>query len=161
RILYVNDAFCKMTGYKKEEVIGKTPRILQGPKSDFKALKRLRKALDNWQPCEIETINYKKNGEEFWINFHVVPVADESGWYTHWIAIERDVTEQKNQEAERKLFAKMCDAINAPAPTGQCLSEMLRLLLEHTGLDMAEAWLTNIDNRKLKLMARQWTDENL
>ncbi len=100
RILYVNDAFTKITGYTPEEVIGKTPRILQGPKSDKSELKRLGEAIRKWKPCEITTINYKKNGEEFWVNFSVTPVANEKGWYTHWIAIERDVTAQKKQEKE-------------------------------------------------------------
>ena len=100
RILYVNDAFTKMTGYTAEEVIGKTPRILQGPKSDKAELKRLSEAIRKWQPCEITTINYKKNGEEHWVNFSVNPVANEKGEYTHWISIERDVTSQKKQEKE-------------------------------------------------------------
>ena len=98
KILYVNDAFTKMTGYTPEEVIGKTPRILQGPKSDKAELKRLGQAVRRWESCEITTINYKKNGEEFWINFTLTPVADENGWFTHWIAIERDVTERKLAE---------------------------------------------------------------
>ncbi len=100
KIVYVNKAFTTMTGYTAEEVIGKTPRILQGPKSDKKELERLSKALRNWESCEITTINYKKNGDEFWINFSVTPVADEKGWFTHWIAIERDITEKVNYEKE-------------------------------------------------------------
>ncbi len=95
RIVYVNEAFTKMTGYTAAEVIGKTPRILQGTETDKNELKRLSEALKNWQPCEITIINYKKNGEEFWINISVTPVADEKGWFTHWIAVERDVTEAK------------------------------------------------------------------
>ena len=102
RIIYVNDSFTKMTGYTAAEVIGKTPRILQGPKSDEKELAKLSKAIRNWEPYEITTINYKKNGDEFWVNFSVVPVADEKGWYTHWISIERDVTESKI--AKQKLI---------------------------------------------------------
>lgn len=102
RIIYVNEAFTKMTGYSADEVIGKTPRILQGPLSDKSELKRLSIALSKWETCEITTINYKKNGEPFWIDFSVIPVANETGWYTHWIAIERDVTEQKKAEAELK-----------------------------------------------------------
>ena len=100
RILYVNDAFTKMTGYSSEEVIGKTPRILQGPKLDKAELKRLSEAIRRWEACEITTINYKKNGEEFWINFTLTPVANEKGWYTHWIAVERDITDRKLAEIQ-------------------------------------------------------------
>ena len=102
KIIYVNEAFTKMTGYTAAEVFGKTPRILQGPKSDKEELAKLSKAIRNWEPYEITTINYTKSGEEFCINFTVTPVADEKGWYTHWIAIERDVTE--SIEAKEKLI---------------------------------------------------------
>jgi PAS domain S-box-containing protein len=92
KILYVNEAFTKMTGYSSQEVIGKTPRILQGPKSDTIELKRLSDAIKRWESCEITIVNYKKNGDEYWVNFSISPVANERGWHTHWIAIERDVT---------------------------------------------------------------------
>jgi PAS domain S-box-containing protein len=98
KIIYVNKAFSEMTGYSAKEIIGKTPRILQGPDSDYEELSKLGQSLRKWEPYEITTINYKKNGEPFWINFTVNPVANEKGWYTHWIAIERDVTKSKQVE---------------------------------------------------------------
>ncbi len=104
KIIYVNDAFTRMTGYTKEEVIGKTPRILQGELSDYTELKKLSAALKEWKSFEIEIINYKKNGEPFWVNFSVVPIADEKGWYTHWISIQRETTDRRQKEEERKLL---------------------------------------------------------
>lgn len=102
RIVYVNDAFTRMTGYSAEEVIGKSPRILQGSKTDKSELKRMKESMKKWKACEITVINYKKNGEEFWVTFSINPIADKTGWYTHWIAIERDVTQQKLNEQERE-----------------------------------------------------------
>jgi PAS domain S-box-containing protein len=95
KIIFVNEAFTKMTGYTADEVLGKTPRILQGKNSDKDELVKLGRAMRNWQHYETTLINYKKCGEEYWVNFAVTPVANEKGIYTHWIAIERDVTEQK------------------------------------------------------------------
>jgi len=100
RILYVNDAFVRRTGFTREEAIGKTPRLLQGPKTQRDALDLIRAALKAWKPCRVELINYTKSGEEFWIELDVVPVADATGWFTHWIAVERDITERKRAEAD-------------------------------------------------------------
>jgi PAS domain S-box-containing protein len=110
RIIYVNDAFEKMTGYSPDEIIGKTPRILQGPKSDKAELKRLGDCIRRFETCEVAIINYKKNGEEFWVNFTVNAVANSDGKTTHYIAIERDVTDYKNEELQKTL---MTEAINA------------------------------------------------
>lgn len=98
RIIYVNEAFTKITGYSPEEVLGKTPRILQGPKTDSAELDKIRIALSRWESVTIEVINYRKNGSEYWNEFSIVPVADRTGWYTHWIAIQRDTTERKQAE---------------------------------------------------------------
>lgn len=102
KIVYVNRAFTKMTGYSREEVLGKSPRFLQGSKTNNEELKKLRKAVENWESCEVEIINYKKSGEPFWMNLAIAPVMDSMGIYTHWISIERDITERMRhiQEVE-------------------------------------------------------------
>jgi PAS domain S-box-containing protein len=105
-IIFVNKAFTSMTGYTAEEVIGKTPRILQGPKTDKAELKKLGEALRRWESCEITVVNYRKNGEEFWMNMSISPVADANGWFTHWISIERDVTERVLSEIKLKELNK-------------------------------------------------------
>ena len=64
-IVYVNEGFTHMTGYTKEEVIGKTPRILQGPKTDRAILERLKRRLIEGQAFFGHTINYRKDGTEF------------------------------------------------------------------------------------------------
>jgi PAS domain S-box-containing protein len=98
RILYVNEAFTRITGYQPHEVLGKTPRILQGPKTDRAELDKIRLALSRWEPVTVEVINYRKDGTEFWNEFSIVPVANNQGWYTHWIAVQRDTTGRKQAE---------------------------------------------------------------
>ncbi len=68
----------------------KTPA---GPRSD-----KLRYALEHWQAVEVELLNQRKDGSEFWVELSVVPVADESGCYTHWISVQRDISERKRAE---------------------------------------------------------------
>jgi len=98
RILYCNAAFTRATGYGEAEVLGKTPRLLQGPKTCPEARARIREALAAWRPIEIEMVNYRKDGSEFLVELSIVPVADETGWFTHWVSVQRDVTERKAAE---------------------------------------------------------------
>ena len=160
RILYVNEAFTKMTGYTAADVIGKTPRILQGPKSDRAELKRLSEAIRKWESCEISTINYKKNGEEFWINCTLTPVANEKGWYTHWIAIERDVTVRKNEELQNKLIADISSIFSEPLKLYETLDRALRFISNFGDFCFAEAWLTSSDQNILKKISSHAATEN-
>lgn len=98
RIIYVNEAFCRMTGYHSQEVLGKTPRLLQGKKTNRSALDKIRIALSQWQSIAVELINYRKDGSEFWVELSILPIADKTGHYTHWIAVQRDITQRKHTE---------------------------------------------------------------
>lgn len=91
KILYANKAFKRLTGYSQTEVVGKTPRILQGPATDKNVLDRLRKALSNGTSFEGRAINYKKNGSPFIMHWRVVPakVGKEA---KVWLAIQREGT---------------------------------------------------------------------
>lgn len=94
-IIFVNQSYCKMTGYSYEEVIGKSPSFLQGINTDKEILKKVKASMDVFEPCQYEVINYKKNGVEFWSSISLSPISDSNGVYTHWIAIKRDTTEKK------------------------------------------------------------------
>ena len=98
RIVFANQAFCRMTGYAADEVLGKTPRLLQGPKTDRAQLDLIRHALARWQAVRVELVNYHKDGSEFWVELVIVPLADETGWYTHWVSVQRDITDRKLAE---------------------------------------------------------------
>jgi diguanylate cyclase (GGDEF)-like protein/PAS domain S-box-containing protein len=98
RIVFVNDAFERQTGFRRDEVLGKTPRLLQGPLTQRDELDRIRSALNSAQPVRAELINYKKNGEVFWIELDIVPVDYFSRGLTHWVSVARDITERKAAE---------------------------------------------------------------
>lgn len=99
-IVFVNEAFARMMGYSREEVIGKTPRILQGPKTNLDTLKNLKEGLKCFEPVRAELVNYRKDGSEVWIELSIFPVGDRSGHYTYWVGIQRDITLRKQNEAE-------------------------------------------------------------
>ncbi|MGC1394724.1 MAG: PAS domain S-box protein, partial [Coleofasciculaceae cyanobacterium] len=97
-LLYVNQAFTRITGYDLDEVIGRTPRLLQGPKTDRSQLDKIKTAIQEQKPVQVELLNYRKNGSEFWVELNIVPIASKSGQVTHWVALQREITERKQAE---------------------------------------------------------------
>lgn len=98
KILYVNEAFTRTTGYAIEEVLGKTPCLLQGAKTSEVELEKVRSAMSSGKSATVEVIHYRQDGSEFWSELSVVPVADKGDRYTHWIWVQRDITERKQTE---------------------------------------------------------------
>jgi len=128
-IIYVNASFERMTGWDRKELIGKTPRILQGPGTDFSIFNDLKETLERGETWSGKTLNYKKDGSEFYMEWSIVPVANKKGKIIQYLAVQKDVT--KFVITEQKLHRSM-------------EAERLRLIeIERT-------------NRKLnKLIARQ------
>ena len=100
KIVFANPAFATMTGYTAAEVIGKTPRILQGPHTDKTVLSRLRKNLERGEVFAGEAINYRKDGTEFDLEWQVAPLRNAAGKITHFVAIQHDITGRKKLEAQ-------------------------------------------------------------
>jgi PAS domain S-box-containing protein len=113
KILYVNDAFTGMTGYSFEEATDRTLRMLRGPKTSLAALNKVRIALEQYRPVRVELINYRKDGTEFWVECNIVPFRDEKGQFTHWVSVQRDITERKIAEQEKEKLLEEIEAINA------------------------------------------------
>ena len=110
-IIYVNEAFTRMSGYTKSELMGASPRISQGPETDINEINKLKNAIENKQPCEIEVINYTKQGKEYWVSQSNAPIADANGEVTHWISIQRDITQNRRHlkeiEEQNKKFREI------------------------------------------------------
>jgi PAS domain S-box-containing protein len=112
KIIFVNSSYCKMTGYTLQEVIGKSPSLLQGINTDKEILKQVKASMDIFQPFHFEVINYKKNGEEFWTSISLSPIKNAENIYTHWIAIKRDITENKQMEKAYILAKENAESAN-------------------------------------------------
>ncbi|MES2837856.1 MAG: PAS domain S-box protein [Bacteroidota bacterium] len=101
-VIYVNKAFTKLTGYNQSDVLGRNCSVLQGPDSDSSTINRIREAIKNRQPFTGEILNYRKDGKKFWNFLNLTPVPDEQGNITHYIGVQSDITERKNQEEDIK-----------------------------------------------------------
>jgi PAS domain S-box-containing protein len=106
RIVFVNPAFTTMTGYTAEEAVGQTPRILQGPRTDKTVLNRLRQNLQQGHASEGEAINYRKDGQEFTLEWQITPIRSAGGETTHFVAIQRDITARKRGQVELEHIHK-------------------------------------------------------
>jgi len=107
RIVYANPAFSRITGYETNEILGRNPRFLQGPATDRAVLERLRQSLDAGESFAGETVNYRKDGTEFWMNWRVTPVREGDGQVTHYVSVHRDVTERRDLEAQLRQSQKL------------------------------------------------------
>ncbi len=104
-IVFVNRAFTKMTGYTAQEVLGQSPRILQGSKTERAVLDRLRQNLGEEKIFYGEAINYRKDGTEFYNEWHIEPIRNSTNQITHYLAIQRDITQRKQMEAKLRYEA--------------------------------------------------------
>jgi diguanylate cyclase (GGDEF)-like protein/PAS domain S-box-containing protein len=98
KIIYVNDAFVRETGYVKKEVIGKTPRILQGPKTNKAIIDKINIAIKAKQSIRAEILNYKKNGDEFWQELNIFPLRRNVNETVRFASIQRNITPIKINE---------------------------------------------------------------
>ena len=95
KILYINESFEQQTGYRADEIIGKNPRFLQGEKTSKITSSKISKSLMNFEAIRVEIQNYKANGESFWGDLTISPIKDETGAYTHWVSVQKDITASK------------------------------------------------------------------
>ncbi len=106
RIEYANPAFTDMTGYELAEVLGRSPRFLQGPRTDRAVLDRLRASLQAGEPARGEAVNYRKDGSTYMVEWLITPVRCGDGQITHWVSAQRDVTDRRGFENRQSLMVR-------------------------------------------------------
>jgi diguanylate cyclase (GGDEF)-like protein/PAS domain S-box-containing protein len=149
RIVFVNEAFERRTGYAREEVIGQSPRLLQGPDTQRAQLDRIRAALEQWERVRVDLINYTKAGEPYWVDLDVSPVWDETRRLTHWVAVGRDITERKRDE-EKIQYLAFYDPLTQ-LPNRQMLLDRLNRAVEQGG-EVHDGALMFIDLDNFKVL---------
>ncbi len=154
-IVFVNPAYSKMTGYSAEESIGKTPRMLQGPRTDQEVLNRLHKNLEQGENFAGEAISYRKDGTEFDLEWQVAPVRNAGGEITHFVGLQRDITERKTRERELssahralKMLSTCNEALIRAEHEQELLGRICRIAVQSGGYRMA--WVGFAQDDKIR-----------
>jgi len=146
RIIFVNDAFERSSGYARAEVLGRSLLFQQGPATDAGELARIAAAMSRAQPARAELLNYNKAGKAYWVEAELVPFTDADGRQTHWVAVEREIDERKQSEADihrlafydvltglpnRRLLMDRIAHLLAAAPRDHTISALMFIDLDH------------------------------
>ncbi len=122
-IIYCNQAFCDLTGYAPDEVLGNNCRFLQGEDRSQPQLDVLRAAIQEGQSCRVLLRNYRKDGSMFWNELIISPVQDERGQLTHFVGLQYDVSEIVHANADR--WRKLSERLQTLAPRQRQVSDLL------------------------------------
>lgn len=144
-IVYANRGFEDMTGYRADEVIGQNPRIFQGPKTTQDNRRRLREALARNEVFHGSTTNYRKDGSEYIVEWSVRPVTDPHGTVTHYVSVQRDVTERYREEQLGNDQRAVLEMVVQNRPLDDILRQLL-LLIDHQDTDLWASLLHVADN---------------
>jgi len=105
KIVFVNEAFSRVTGYTTKEVLGRSPSLLQGINTARAERERMALAIQRGKPVRVEVLNYARDGHEFWVDLDIVPVKNIEGVCTHWVGIQRDISEKSQTSARIEHLA--------------------------------------------------------
>ncbi len=117
-VVFANDAFCRLTGYDRDEIVGRNCRFLQGSQTNPDAVAQIHAAVAEGRAIEIEIRNHRKNGEAFWNRLLIAPVHDAQGRLTYFYASQMDVTLERERLAglehrNAALVAELAERLRA------------------------------------------------
>lgn len=117
-VVFANNAFCRLAGYTREEILGRNCRFLQGPETDPATVRRIREAVQRVEPIEIDIRNHRKDGETFWNRLLMAPVYDTEGVLAYFFASQVDVTIEREklqglETSNAALLAELTDRLRS------------------------------------------------
>ncbi|MEX5746049.1 putative bifunctional diguanylate cyclase/phosphodiesterase [Massilia sp. X63] len=147
-IIFANEAFERRTGYRRDEIIGQSMRVLHGPETDPDEVARILWAVARNEPVKSELLNYTKGGDPYWVEMEMVPFASEGGRHTHWVVVGRDITERRN--SARAIHHLAFYDVLTGLPNRRLLTERLDTLVaaRNAGGPLGAVLFIDLDNFK-------------
>ncbi|SCX42916.1 PAS domain S-box-containing protein [Klenkia marina] len=130
-LVWVNPAFCRVSGYSYEESVGRNCRFLQGPATDRGAVLAIRRGLESHEPFTETLLNYRKDGTVFWNQVSISPVFDGAGELVSFVGVQTDVTERVRTEGERAAAFEAEQTARREAETARAAAEQAQADAEH------------------------------
>jgi len=163
-LIYVNDGFCELTGYERDEVLGRNCRFLQGEATRDEPVAQMRTAIDAEEPVAVELRNYRKDGSMFWSRVTITPIRDEAGAVINWFGYQEDITAEKRYEYDLSLFKTQAEASDkmVVVTDAEGIIEYVNPAFERlTGYSAAEATgqtpaIINTDQQDEEFYAQLW-----
>ena len=147
-VIFANRAFERRSGYRADEIVGRSMRMLHGPDTDPAVVARIVEAMGKREPVSAELVNYSKTGEPCWVEIDMVPFAGEGGPITHLVVVGRDITERRRSAdaIEQLAFFDVLTGL----PNRRLLMERLHAMVEgaHAGRGLGAVLYIDLDNFK-------------
>ena len=141
RVEWVNDGFVKLTGWRLDEVVGRTPgSVLQGPETSLDTVAFMREQIRKGRPFRKEVLNYHKNGRPYWVAVEVQPVLDAAGQVSSFIAVETDVTARRRNEQRRAMLLEVSRAVAAGGEVRETCARVMASVGRRLGWKVGGLW---------------------
>ncbi len=146
-IVFVNDAFLAMTGYSRDEVVGRNCRFLQGPDTSRHAVALIRDAVRSQREITIELLNYRKDGSSFWNALFMTPIRNPAGDLIYFYSSQLDISRRKDAETALRQAQKMEALGQLTGGIAHDFNNLLQIILGN--VDVAKVLTRGIDNKAL------------
>lgn len=125
RVVFVNEAFTRLSGYAPEDIVGRSPTILHGPDTDPDTVRRIVDGGRRWVSMDETILHYAKGGQPYWVQMSMTPVKDTAGWHSHWVSVMRDVTRDRQQDLLNRDRREVLERVTRDRPLPEVLGALL------------------------------------
>ena len=152
-IIYCNEAFEKMTGYNRSEILGRNTQFLQNDDRDQEEIGIMKNAIMNGEACHVIVRNYRKDGTKFWNDITITPIHDKNNELTHFIGVQNDATSKVKEEDLKDKTRKILELIAQDKPLKNIVEKIIETVETHLEHCIGSILLLDKENKTLHTFA--------